>query len=267
VPPRGMGADFGLRITPLTKRVLILLLGLFVGQLVLENWFGVRLTRYLAWHGIETGMFYPWQVVTAYFLNGPSVIQALFDWLVILFFLPPAEEAYGKKGLSRFLLTLLAVSALAGFGLNYVGAVHQGALAGAFTGLNPVITGLIVLFGLTRPNAQILLFFVIPIKAAWIAWGTGLFAFLFFLGGRDLDATLWLSGWVGAYLWLQMRPSSTGLRRTLLQFKQRRIQERLQRAEEERLSQFEVIEGGREDDGPSERKGWVPPSNDDDIVH
>ena len=24
---------------------------------------------------------------------------------------------------------------------------------------------------------------------------------------------------------------------------------------------------GREDDGPSERKGWVPPSNDDDIVH
>ena len=117
------------------------------------------------------------------------------DWLAIFFFLGPAERTLGRRGLLRATLLTVALSAVLGFLLLVMGAVSPRA---PFVGLNPIITALIVVFGLSNPNASILLFFVLPIKAAWIAWGSGLFALLNFLALRDLDSSLWLTGWIVA---------------------------------------------------------------------
>lgn len=187
---------FGFDVTDLTKRVLVALVGLYIGQLVLTEWVGLPLVSWLAWQWAPAGTFYPWQVVTAYLLNGPTPLAAFFDWLAIFFFLGPAERALGRRGLLRSVLVTLAISAVLGFVLLLTGAVTA---RGPFIGLNPLITALIVVFGLANPNASILLFFVLPIKAAWIAWGSGLFALLNFLAFRDLDSALWLTGWFGGY--------------------------------------------------------------------
>ena len=242
MPPRGPQPSIGLQTTPFTKQVLITLFGLYVGQLLIKNWIGLPVIRTFGWHGAETGLFRPWQPITAYLLNGPSVMQAFFDWLVLFFFLPAVQNTLGKKGVIRLSLFVVGTSAVLGFVLNQMGAVTQGG-TGPFMGLNPLITAMIVVFGLTRPNAQILLFFVLPIRAAWIAWGTGLLAFLNFLAGRDLQSTLWLTGWLGAYFWLS-RGEQGGklLRKSILRWKQRKIQQRLQK--------FEVIPGGKDDDEP-----------------
>ena len=70
-------------------------------------------------------------------------------------------------------------------------------------GMGPFITSLLVVFGLRNPNAPIYLI-VFPVKAAWIAWGSGLLSVLSFLGDRSLPSLLWIAGWIAGYLFIQM---------------------------------------------------------------
>ena len=263
---------FGFDVTDLTRRVLVALVGMYVAQLVLSEWVGVPLMAWLSWQWPPSGTFYPWQVVTAYLLNGPTPMAAFFDWLAIFFFLGPAERALGKQGLLRSVLITMAVSAVLGFGLLLTGAVVA---RGPFIGLNPLITALVVIFGLANPNARILLFFIIPIKASWIAWGSGLFALLNFLAFRDLDSTLWLSGWLGGYLTIRAWEAGgydklLGRGRKRAAGPAKRKPDATSRAKKKG---FEIIEGGGE--APSNGGGtpwWSVRDDNDDgdggpIVH
>lgn len=252
-PPAG----FGITLTPLAKRVLVALIGMFVVQLVLESWLHLPLSSTLAWHGLETGRWRIWQVLTCYLLNGPGPMEAFFDWLFIVFFFSPVQQTIGRRGLIRVAGLAIGISAVVGCVLNWTGAVTA---VRPFYGLNPLLTPLIVIFGLSRPNAQILLFFVLPIKASWIAWGTGLMALLTFLSSRDLGSTLWLTGWIAGYVYMDQRGTGA-LRKMWLQHKQREIQKRLQK--------FKVIEGGGEGGTSSEEKPrplWGG-QDDDGTVH
>jgi len=262
---------FSFDVTELTRRVLIALVAMYVVQLFLTEWLGLPLYQYLGWWWQPSGAFYPWQVFTAYLLNGPGPLAAFFDWLAIFFFLGPAERAFGRRGLVRAAALTIAVSAILGFLMLATGAVSAN---GVFIGLNPMITALIVLFGLTNPNASILLFFVLPIRAAWIAWGTGLFAFLNFLAYRDLNSALWLTGWIGGWLFVEstrrgglkaMLPKGAGPSKS---GRARKKDPRRQAAERG----LEIIEGGGEtpENGTSASPGWWNSKDDEDggpIVH
>ena len=246
-------AGFGIELTPLAKRVLVTLIAMFIGQLVLEQWMHLPLTSWLGWHDLNHPDFQIWQPLTAYALNGPGIGAAIFDWIFIVFFFAPVQRTIGRKGLIRVTAMAVAIGAVMGLGLNAMGAISG---RGIFTGLNPLLTPLIVIFGLSRPNAQILLMFVLPIKAAWIAWGTGLFAFLMFLSSRDLAATLWLAGWLAGYLYMDDR-STGALKKAWLRHKQKQLQAR--------LSRFEVIEGEGENPHRGRRPLWGAGSEDDTV--
>lgn len=262
---------FSFDVTELTRKVLIALVALYVVQLLLIEWLGLPLYQYLGWWWQPAGAFYPWQIGTAYLLNGPGPLAAFFDWLAIFFFLGPVERAIGRKGLLRAMALTVAVSAVLGFIMLATGAVTA---RGVFIGLNPMITALIVVFGLTNPNANILLFFVLPIKAAWIAWGSGLFALLNFLAYRDLNSALWLTGWIGGWLFMESTRRG-GLKGMLPQrmasserTKNRKKDPRRQAAERG----LEIIEGGGEppQNGTSSSPGWWNSKDEDDggpIVH
>ena len=233
----------GITTTPLTKRLLTALLGIYILQQILENWVGLPVMASLGWRPFNGG-FQPWQPFTAFFLNG-DVLRAFFDWLFLFFILPAVESMFSRTRLRQFAMVTYGGSILFGFFLLMVGAVH---VNGVWFGIEPFLAGLLVLFGLSRPNATILLFFVIPIRAAWVAWGSGLLCLLYLLSGRDLGSAMWAAGWLSGYLWLR-GGIVQGLRRPFLRWKQQQIKRRLNR--------FDVIEGGR---------GWGE-SNDDDIVH
>lgn len=235
------GGDFGFTMTTLTKRVLLALVGLYVVQLVAEQWLHLPLTEWLGWHDLRSG-FMPWQPVTAYLLNGPTPLGAFLQWLFLFFLLPPVELLVGRKALLRALLVVFVVATVLGLALNALGAVSAPT---PFIGIDPLLTALLVIFGLTRPNARILLFFVLPIKASWVAWGSGLLALLSLLSSRDLRAAMWFGGWVGGYIWLHGGPGRL-VRRWRLKAKHKRIEKRLKR--------FEVIEG--EGRGGSNTGGW-----------
>lgn len=228
----------------LLKIVLGASVGLYVLQLVLSSWVGLPVFEQLAWWPFDSGAFRPWQPLTAFLLNGPDPLGAFFTWLAFYFFLPPVEQSLGARGLGRAAALTVLVSIGLGLLLQLVGAIVG---ERPFSGPGPLLTALTVLFGFTRPNASILLFFVLPVRALWIAWGSGLLALLYFLSTRSLDSALWLSGWIGAWIWLRGDPFQ-GLRKRWLRFRYDRLNRRLRK--------LEVIEGGRgrgassRDDGP-----------------
>ena len=178
----------GLQFTPLTKLLLIVLIGLFMVQKILESWLGFPMLATFGWRPFGQG-FEPWQPFTAFFLNG-SVMRAFFDWLFLFFILPAVEPMFTQDRLRRFAISTYFGTIAIGFLMLLTGAVRN---TGVWFGIEPFLAALLVIFGLSRPNATILLMFILPIKAAWVAWGSGLLCLLHLLDGRDLGSAMWLA--------------------------------------------------------------------------
>ncbi len=238
----------GPKLTPLTKKIIIALVAIYVAQLIAENWMGFPVTSWLAWWGVQGegwGMFRVWQPASAFLINGPSPFSAVIDWLILFFFLPPAEQTLGKRGVFSVCAFSWLAAVLLALPLIFLSIIQ---VPQPYLGLNCFLTALIVVFGLSRPRARILLFFVIPIRAAWVAWGTGFLAFLFFLYSRNLESAVALFGWGGAVAWMYAEGSPSALMRKL------RMRRFVRRARP-RPRRFDVIEGGKgqgDDDDP-----WV----------
>jgi membrane associated rhomboid family serine protease len=228
--------DFGSNWTRLTRNVIVTLFVIYVVQLVTRG--GVD--ALFAWQPFGQG-FQPWQVATSFLLNG-TPISALFSWLALYFFLAPVDSALGRRGLVQSMGITWALSVVIAAALAAAGIINQG----VFLGPAPILTALVALFGFTHPGAQILLFFIIPVRAVWLAWGSGLLAFLFFLYFLDIYSTLSFAAWGVSAGWLAVRNGA--LRHWQLRMKRRQI--------ERKLSKFEVIEGGRTERRP--RRGQEP---------
>jgi membrane associated rhomboid family serine protease len=234
-PTSGVPAGFGIEFTELTKRALIVLVSAYIVQLVLMYWFQVDLGAWVFLNRIGGGHWWPWQPATSLLFNSPSVISAAISWLFLLFFLGPVERLMGR----RRMLTGLAFSAALGALFTSLVDVAGGLASPVpFTGLEPVLTALVVFFGLTMPNATIRLMFIIPIKAGWVAWGSGVIALLYFLASRDLGSAMALGGWAGAVAFMRVGPDQW--KKIVLRWRARNV--------EKELEKFTVIDGGRGDD-------------------
>lgn len=223
---------------PFTKKILIGLLGLFVVELILENWIALPLASFLAWDPTQT-LIRPWQVLTHFLYQGSKPLSFLFDLLAIYFFLPTMQQNYGRKGIYRLASFVVFTAAIFGIITIMIGAVVKGSPPAM--GISPFVTAMIVVFGLTNPKATILLI-IFPIQAAWIAWGTGLFAALGFLSTRTLPSALWLAGWLAGYAFIEMRPGGK-LRRFFIRRKHKQTNRRLK---EQKIG-LTVHDGGKDD--------------------
>ena len=154
-----MGGGGGVQFTPLTKMLLMFLVGLFIAQKVLES-VGFPMLATFGWMPFGQGQ--PWQPFTGWFLNG-SVMRAFFDWLFLFFILPAVEPMFTLERLKRFAFFTYFGSIIVGFLMLLTDRSHQRRLVWH----RALLAALLVLFGLSRPNATILLMFIIPIKAAW----------------------------------------------------------------------------------------------------
>jgi len=233
------GGMSGVQVTPLARTILIALVSLYVMQLLLVKSAALSgLVEALYLWPLSSGNWRIWQPFTCLLVNGPTPLAAFFDWLFLFFILGPVETLMGTRRFLRAMAAVLVFSAGATFLLDAAGMLSMSAVEPVYMGLNPVMVGLLVFFGLAMPNAQILLFFVLPIRASWVAWVSGLLSLLFFLFTPTLGTSMSLFGWVGAYLWSS---SSTGMwKRFLLRRKQVQLERELER--------FQVIDGGKKDD-------------------
>lgn len=189
-------------LDPWMIRILGSLFGLYALELILYA-VGAPV-RLLAWAPFGQG-FLPWQPLTHFLVQGPGNVFGVVIGLLVLYLLLPSLRASVAPSQRLELL-----GALAGGGVAMallVDAVGLG--SGVALGWSSLLTGLFVVFGLANPGATINLYFVLPIRAVWFAWGTLAIATLGFLaslsGGGSLGAAEYLGTAVGAFAWWRLR--------------------------------------------------------------
>jgi membrane associated rhomboid family serine protease len=109
------------------------------------------------------GGFLPWQVVTYSFLHG-DFNHLFFNMLGLWMFGTELEHVWGQRRYVVFYFASVLAAALTQLAVNYVlgsAAPTIGASGGLY--------GLLLAFAMLFPNRTILLFFVIPMKAKWLA--------------------------------------------------------------------------------------------------
>jgi len=224
-----------------TKRTLFGLFGLFIFELVVRR--AGAPVDLLVWYPFSS-VFSPHQLVTRFFVQGAgsgAVTRVLIGLLVLYFFL---DQVRGSLSERQFAEALGAVAV----GSTVVGltADSMGLAPGPAMGWTPFVTGLVVLFGLSNPNREILLFLVLPIGGMMLVWATVVVTSIYYLAEPGLHTVEELGAIAGVWGWWAWR--GPGGRRRVLKQKARHIERELHR--------FQVIDGGRNDG-----------NNGDDIVH
>jgi len=226
-------------LLPWHRNLLIALFAAYVLELIL-NLAGVPLYRLLPWHALSTGAFEPWQPFTRVLVQGANngaVFGVLFGLMMVYFFLGPLEEALGRRKLGIAVLVGAVVGTLLPFLLDVIGLLTPDvALGWSF-----LVMALPTLFGLARPEADVLLYFF-PVKAKVFLWGGLVVALLLVLVGQTLSSFQTLGVWVGVYGWWHL--AGPGARRRDLKRQGRNI--------EKELRKFQVLEGGRRNRPPSD---------------
>jgi membrane associated rhomboid family serine protease len=196
-----------------------------------------------------------WRLFTYPFAGqgGPS-IWFLLELLILYFF---AREVYRRVGRRRFwsLLAWGTVAAgLVAVATELIAMWIPGAAPGVpFTlmqGQRTLIVITIAAFATLFGHATIYLFFILPIQARWFLWIEILFAFMGFLGTRDLAGFLGICTAVAVTnRTLASQRLARSMRELWLRLEQRRIRWKLDRMRRRRGMRLVKGQGGRGNGG------------------
>ena len=254
-PPSGQMQFAFPPLTPLARNVLIGIGALWILEMLVVNFGGIDLYSLLAWSPTLTlgdqfagpELADVWQPFTQLLVQGPDLFGVLMTGLVAYFFIPAVVDRYTRVEIIRaglfavlgcipagWLWVWLAASAVS-FGYEPA----QSWLSGLGMGWEPLVLAMMVLFSMARPEAQVSLMFVFPMKAKHFIWLILGFLALAFLMA-PVAGTFQYFGAVGAVLaWYHLM--GPGSRTRKLRTAGRNIERSLR-----------VLPGGRNDDDP-----WV----------
>jgi len=215
-----------------------------------------------------------WQLGTYPFIGvGPASIWILLELLILFWFSRDVFYRLGRKNFWKLLGWSVAGAGLAAVAVELIVRLAGGGAPQAFLilqGQRMLIAVTIAAFAVLYRQATILLFFVLPVQAKWFLWLEILFAFIAFLGTKDLAGFVGVCTAVGiTYSLLTrgglLRNLRRGGRETWKRLHMAWIRWRLDRMRRQR--DFRVIEGegkrgrgnGSEDDeGNGVHRGpWV----------
>jgi membrane associated rhomboid family serine protease len=173
-----------LRDTPAVAGLLLLCVAVFLFEFfAAAGNMGISLVDAYAWP-LSTHWFATlrlWQPFTYPFVH-TDFLSLLFDGLGLYFFAGSLERAWGT---TRFLVFFFMSSVIVG--LILLGLWARSDHGPTLLGLGPGIwLAMIVAFATLNPFATILLMFIIPLQARWLAWITiaiEIFAFFSYYGG------------------------------------------------------------------------------------
>jgi len=233
--PQGQRTSFVFG-APMTKVGKIMLIGysaIYVVELLCEHWLAMPVYDWFALNPINSPGFRIWQVITHPLLHAPDApIPFLLSCLVFYFFAGTLEYSLGTR---RF-ITLYILAAVGGVaaGLPFSALPSFSFL---FSGMTPSLSALIVVFGLLQPDATILLFFILPIKAKYLSYGVVVIAVLTFLAKANVHGAYHLGGMLFGYLYF--RPPLQLLNANWWRWKYFEI------SQKRRRNRFTVIDGNR----------------------
>lgn len=196
-------------IPPVVKNLLIINGLFFLATMALSSSFGIDLVDYLGLHVFQSEYFKPHQFVSYIFMHG-GMSHILFNMFALWMFGSNIENFWGGK---RFLIYYLVTGLGAGFihlgiveaqlinlaqsmnpqdialvkdeglailesGRNYSDTLlskYNILLNTPTVGASGAVFGLLLAFGMMFPNAEILLYFLFPIKAKYFVIMYGAF--------------------------------------------------------------------------------------------
>jgi membrane associated rhomboid family serine protease len=161
------------RPTRVVLRLLIVLGGLWLLLAIMQNLAGSRLVPSLYAELALTPTdviprLHVWQLASYAWLHDlEGLTHILFNGLALYFLGPTLERRWGGSNFLRF---WIITAILAGVFSVIVGLVFGGRWDVPIVGASGAIFALLAAFSVLFPNAQMLLFFVVPVRARWIIW-------------------------------------------------------------------------------------------------
>ena len=180
-------------IPPLTQALMLICTAVFcVDQFI-------RLEILFALWPLQSGLFWPWQVVSYGFLHG-SMLHLFFNMLGLWMFGSELERLWGRARYAQFLLASLLAAALTQLLITWLTRSNVPTV-----GASGALFGLLLAFGMLFPNRVIMpLFPPIPMKARTFVIVFGVIELLFGLSGRSGVAHFaHLGGMLGGFLMIR----------------------------------------------------------------
>jgi membrane associated rhomboid family serine protease len=205
--PHPQATDAMPPLSPLTQALMLICTAVFcVDQFV-------RLEILFALWPLQSGLFWPWQVVSYGFLHG-SFMHLAFNMLGLWMFGSELERLWGRQRYGQFLLASLLAAAAAQLLVTWL----SGSMVPT-VGASGALFGLLLAYGMLFPNRIIVpLIPPIPMKARTFVIVFGVIELLFGLSGRSGVAHFaHLGGMLGGFLmiryWRSQRPFGGSRRR------------------------------------------------------
>ena len=161
---------FGGPITPIVKRLLIINGAVFLIQFVLGSYNGVIQQNFgLSYRAIQEYMV--WQFLTYMFLHG-GWLHIIFNLLTLWMFAGSLEEIWGSKLFLKYYIYCGVGAGIFITAMNlYTGNPNP------TIGASGALYGILLAYGMTWPNREVLLYFLIPIKIKYLVLIFGLIEF------------------------------------------------------------------------------------------
>ena len=181
------------QIPPATKTLLLVCVAMFCLDYL------VPLSRLLALFPLNSGLFWPWQVLTYAFLHGDG-FHLFFNMLGLWMFGSELERLWGQRRYLQFLLAGVLAAAAAQMLVSILMGWRE-PMVGASGGL----FALLLAYGMLFPNRVIMpLFPPIPMKARTFVIVFGVLELVLGLGGsRGVAHFAHLGGMVGGFLMIR----------------------------------------------------------------
>lgn len=190
-------------LTPVVRNLIMINTIVFLLQSILQN---VPIDGMLALWGIRTPNFKPYQLFTYMFVHG-GFMHIFFNMLTLVFVGPILENFWGQK---RFLLFYLVCGIGAGIFNVLVDYFFGIGSFDTMVGASGAIYGVLMGFGMTFPNMEIMLLIPpIPIKAKYLVFVLGGMTFLLDRSGNVAHFTH-LGGIIFAFIMMRIWRSQGG---------------------------------------------------------
>lgn len=160
-PAGGGGGLFGTSLTPWVKRLLI---ANFAVWLAITGLGLVSFPWAVDTLGFSTPdvLRHPWSPITYMFVHANQFGHIFFNMIILFFFGPPLERAWGGREFLKFYLVCGVGAALTSVLLyRWIGTVSVIGASGA-------LMGVMLAFALKWPDARVFLWFIIPVKVKYL---------------------------------------------------------------------------------------------------
>ena len=206
---QGVQIRIGGPITPIVKKLMIIngaiflfqqFMGLFIPGFI-ESIFGLS----------HTGLFYEfkvWQPFTYMFIHG-GWMHIIFNLIALWMFAGELEQMWGSRVFLRYYLFSGLGAGLFIVIMNFIIFTRTGN-APVTIGASGAIYGILLAYGITWPNREVLLYFVLPVKIKYLIIAFGLFEFFGTLSsavgsGGNISHIGHLGGLISGYIYIMYK--------------------------------------------------------------